>query len=329
MTARKTYWTASAFALLILPFFAAPAWAGAVLDRIKADHVIHCGAVESPGLLEAEAGHATGLFVDLCRAAGEAIAGPDIRVDIHVFGADATYDPVRFGQDDLFFLSGSEIVDQHLAGRVLPGPTVFLQSTAVMVADSSSAHHVADLRGQPLCFLQGSAAHRNLEAWFAAKHLPFVRMGYQEDVELYDAFDAQACKGLAAETTTLAGLRSEGGNVRRTGRILPEPLATFPIVAGTGTSDAGWAASVAWTIATLIDADRPKAEWTAGGIDSLPIEAPELGLTSGWRKRLIERTGSYADLYRKNLGGGYSLKLPAGPNALEGETGLMLPLYAE
>ena len=59
------------FSLLILPLFVVDAQAGSVLDRIKSQKVIRCGAVPRPGLLQVgRNGHASGLLLDLCRAIG-------------------------------------------------------------------------------------------------------------------------------------------------------------------------------------------------------------------------------------------------------------------
>ena len=112
-----------------------------------------------------------------------------------------------------------------------------------------------DLAGQPICFLQGTNAHRHLEAWFAAHSLEFVRMAYQEEVELYDTYNVQVCRGLASEVTELAEVRLDGGVNNLQSRVLPEPLAAFPIIAATSTKDAEWAALVAWTVHTLMRAE--------------------------------------------------------------------------
>ena len=147
-------------------------------------------------------------------------------------------------------------------------------------------------------------------------------MGYQEEDELHDAFDSRQCQAWAAEVTTLAEVRREGGPTLRGGRILSEPLASFPIIAATGTSDGAWSALVFWTIAALIDADRPYRDWAAGGLDSLPIAA-------GWREAVLAATGGYQAMFRRNLGQGSPLDIPVGPNALPGDGGLLAPPYAE
>jgi general L-amino acid transport system substrate-binding protein len=317
-------------AMLLAAGLVSTASASPVLDRVKAGGVIRCGAVARPGLLETNRdGAPHGLLVDLCRAIGVAAAGPSVAVRMARYDADDSYDSVRSGRDDVFFLSGSEIIDQKLAGRVLPGPAVFFETSALMVVDRSPVQRPADLAGQAICFLQGDVSHRHLEAFFAARRLSFIRMGFQEEVELYDAFDAQACHAMAGEATTLADVRRQGGDNRRGGRILAEPLASFPILAATDARDGEWSSLVFWTVATLIDVDRPRQDWAAGGLDSLPLDSAGLGLAPEWQKTVLAATGGYADMVRLNLGEASPLKLPAGPNALAGAGGLMTPPFAE
>ncbi len=317
-------------AALAMAGFVGVAWAGPTLDRVKASGTIRCGAVVRPGLLDQKAeGTPSGLLVDLCRAIGVAAAGSAVTVRVTAYDSDNSYDEVRAGRDDVFFLSGGEIVEQNLAGFVVPGPPAFHQTIAVMVAGASAAQRPDDLANQSICFLQGDASHHRLEAYFAAKRLPFIRMGHQEEDEMHDAFDSGQCHAMVGEATKLAAVRLEGGTNRRSGRILAEPLASFPIFVATGPGDGAWSALAFWTVDMLIDADRPKRDWAAGGLDSLPIDAPALGLAKGWRETVLAATGDYAEIFRRNIGDASPLDLPLGPNALAGEGGLMAPPYAE
>jgi general L-amino acid transport system substrate-binding protein len=304
--------------------------AGSVIGRIKSQGVIRCGGAPRPGLVAvAPDGRAFGLFLDVCRAIGAAVLGPEGRLEFHQYDSDKAYDKVRGGELDVSFVSGSEILDGGFAGKIIPGPTIFFESTGVMVADASPAQHLADLEGQSICFSQGANAHRHLEAWFAAHQLDFTRMGYQEDVELFDTYNAQVCRGEAGEFTTLAAVRISGAGKALHSRILPEPLAVFPIVAATPTQDPQWAAIVAWAIYSLQRADVTKAEWTAGGLDSLPVRAPELGLADDWQKRVVGAAGTYAEIFSRNLGDASPLKLSRGLNAPWRDGGLFAPPYLE
>jgi general L-amino acid transport system substrate-binding protein len=311
---------------LILALTVSPeSWAGPVLDRIKSQGVIRCGAVSRPGLVDVGSNLVVrGLLLDMCRAIGAAVLPPEGRLEFHQYDSPAAFDAVRDGTDDIFFLSASEIIQENLAGKVVPGPTVFHQSISIMVPESSKARHLADLAGEPVCFIQGGNADNAIEAWFARNRLDFVRMGYQEDVEMHDAYNAQACHAMAAEATTLAKVRLTRGVNDVHSRIIEEPVEAFPIGAATGAADAEWSAIVAWSIHALVSAGAP-----AGAADALPAEAPELGLTKGWRERVVRAAGPYAAMYSRNLGDGSIYKLSRGLNDGWRTGGLLLPPHAE
>ena len=292
------------------------AQAGSTLDRIKAEGVVHCGAAPRPGLLEQTAGSAHGLLADICRAIAVATLGPSARAALDIYDSDRAFDAVRSGRDEVFFVSGSDIVDQHLAGRVLPGPTVYLESTALMVPAASPARHLDRLADEPICFEQGTDAHRMLEAWFAEHHLPFVRMGYQEPDEMHDAYDSGVCHALAGEATDLAALRSDGHPQRQGSRILPEPLARFPILVATGLDDAAWSADVAWIVMALLATQHAPGAFKAGGADSLPLDGPAIGLVADWQARMVAAAGSYDTMVDRNLGLSSPLALPANQDLL-------------
>jgi general L-amino acid transport system substrate-binding protein len=322
--------TIAVLAFLGLGLGLAPAAsAGPILDRVRAEGLVRCGGVERPGLIAVAAGGgAAGLELDLCRAIAAVVLGPGGRLEFRRYDSDAAFAKARAGADDVAFLTGAEIVDNGLAGQLIPGPTVFEESTAIMVPQDSPVRHAEELAGQPICFALGGAAQRQLEAWFAARRLEFIRMGFQEEVEMNDGYAVGYCKGLAGETTTLAQTRG-GGPGRSNHRILPEPLAVYPILAATGVADGEWAAIVAWTIHTLMRAEAPRSDWAAGGVESLPIHAPELGLEAGWQDRLVGLVGSYAAIYDRNLGAGSPLGLPRGVNAASGDGGLIAAPWSE
>ena len=195
--------------------------------------------------------------------------------------------------------SASEIIEEKLAGKIVPGPaaaTLTIQYRG-MVRPSS---------------------------------LDLIRMVLPGvTVEMYDAYNAQVCHAMAAEATTLAKVRLTRGvnNVRS--RIIEEPMEAFPIIAATGTSDAEWSSIVAWSIHTLVSAGTPTTHWVAGGTELLPVEAPELGLTKGWQERVVKAAGPYASMHGRNLGEGSIYKLPLGLNGTWQTGGLMLPPHAE
>lgn len=290
----------------------APLVAESVVDRIQARGVLTAGAVSRPGLAEQDdQGRWKGLDVDVCRAIASVVLHSPDKVEFHEYATDQDF--VRGAQsDDVLFLSGSEMADHAIAGQLVPGPTVFLESQGVMVSGKSSIQHLSDLRGASVCFLIGTSTERGLNAFADATGVRFFRRAFSEDGEMEDAYAVQNCQAMAGEVTDLAEVRDDANVRYLDSRILPEPLATFPIVAATGTTDARWSALVAWTIDTLISADHPETPWTPGGASAMPVVAPELGLPDHWQATMLHAVGTYRDIFRRNLGADSPLKLPLG-----------------
>lgn len=275
---------------------------------------MRCGAVVRPGLANEES--ATGLLSDLCRAVATAVLGPDAPVRFALYDSAKDFDAVRDRQDDVVFLTPAEAIGQGVAGALVPGPAVFAETTAVMVKDASPTRGLADLAAQGICFLQGEDAQRHLDAWADAHAFGFARMAFQEDLEMWDAFDAGKCAGVARETTTRAASRLGADGRATGGRILPDTLGAFPVLAMTPASDAQWAAVVAWAMDTLIAASDPSTRWRPGGADALPLVGQVPSLSPGWQRAMLDAFESYAAIYRRNLGAASPLRLPSGPNAL-------------
>lgn len=311
-----------------LYFCASPAFSGPILDRIKSGGVIRCGGVARPGLVEIEAdGKAHGLELDLCRAIASVVLGPEGRLEFTNYDSEKAFAAARDGHEDLMFLTGREMIENRLAGQVIPGPAIFIETTSVLVHAESPYKHLIELADKPICFSIGGHAANHLQSWFDGQNLAFQRMGFQEDVEMNDAYAVQYCAGLAGETTTLAETAHTDKLGTMEHRYLPETLAAFPILATTSVADGEWAAIVAWAIDTLIRADAPTSDWVRGGFESMPVEAPALGLQSGWQKKLVGLVGTYGQMFDRNLGAGSELKLDRGVNGPVLEKGAFAPPY--
>lgn len=292
-----------------------------MVERIRAEGVLHCGAAERPGFAVIDPIQGPqGVAMELCRAVAIAVLGPSGRVTFSLYEAPQTYDGVRQGRDALAFLTGGEIAEQGLAGAVVPGPTAFISTIGVMVPATSPARHLAELSGTTVCLMIGSTAQRALERIAASLHLAITRLPFEEDVEMLDAYNTGRCGAVVGEATYLAEMRQNAGVRRLESRLLPETLAAEPILAATPQTDGSWAADVAWVLAALLLDDAPRDSWT-GGKESLPAQNPP-GLRSTWRADVAASLGSYGAIIHRNLTD--RLGLAPGPNALW-PAGLLLP----
>ena len=304
--------------------------AGSVIERVKARGVVRCGSARRPGLADTDGqGRWTGLHVDVCRGIAAAVLGSPDRIEYHEYETPKQFDAVRNQQDDVYFVTGSEINEQKLTGKVVPGPTVFVESHNVMVPSNSAAHHVDDLAGDSICFLIGSLTERSLSSYFDTLRKSWLHLPFSEEGEMNDAYNVQRCRAIAGEITTLAAARLDPGVHRLSSRILPEPLSVFPVIAATGTNDGQWSAIVAWTVITLVNAERPETRWYAGGERAMPVTAPELGLDGEWQRRVLAAVGNYGDMFERYLGKGSRLKLDRGLNANQLKGGLFLCPFLE
>ncbi len=64
-----------------------------------------------------------------------------------------------------------------------------------------------------------------------------------------------------------------------------------------------------------------------GGSEPLPVAG--LGLAPDWQAQVLKVTGSYADIYTRNLGPDSPLDLPRGLNRLWTDGGLLCPPFTE
>lgn len=299
------------------------------LEKVRAQGYLQCGSAVRPGLAAVDAAdHWSGLEVEICRAVATAVFGADARYAYHKYESDLDYDVARDGCDQLSFLSFAEMAAQKLTDKVLPGPTIFVESQDLLVAETSPAKHPADLAGQGICFIIATAAENSVEAWFHAHKVEFIPFAFQEDGELLDTFNVQRCRGLAGETTTLATSRLESGVNHLKSRFLPDHLESFPIVAATPLhDDAQWAAIVAWTVDTVLNADAHETDDRANGLRAMAVEGAGLGLAPGWQNAVVDRVGSYSAIFRRTMGADSPLKLEPGLNRTVADGGVLLPPF--
>ena len=305
--------------------------AGRVLDTIRAQGVVHCGASLRPGLaLPASDGTWHGLEVDLCRAVAVAVLGPNAKIEFHGYTIQlSSFNPVRRGDDAVSFLTGSEVLYSHTLATVLPGPPIFYATSGVMVLRDSPLQHLQDARDKRVCAEPGTGPERSLNAWYTARNIPIHFFMFQESDEMLDAFYGGRCEAIAHETTSLAAFRLQAEADGHEARQLAEPLAAVPVMATTPRSDPDWAAIVTWTVETLLRGETIGVADAGGGPEPLPLAGEALGLAGDWQDAVLKAVGNYGDIYRRNLGSESPLDIPRGLNALWTEGGLFCPPFTE
>ena len=296
------------------------------LQKVKAQGFLECGSAVRPGLAQVDGkDHWSGLEVEICRAVAIAVFGTSARFAYHQYSSDKDFDAVRTGSDQISFLTFAEMAKQKLANKVLPGPMVFVETHDLLVAQGSQVKHATDLGGRGLCFIIGSAPEISQQAYFVERHVPVIPFAFQEDGEMYDAYNVQRCQSIVGESTAMAIARLDGGINHLRSRFLPEHLAAFPIVAATPVTDGSqWAAIVAWSVDTLINANATETTYRPNGYNAMPVPGDGLGLAKDWQKTVVQTVGSYATIFDRTLGAKSPLKLEPGLNARFFDGGILM-----
>ncbi len=294
------------------------------LDKVKEQGFVRCGSVLRPGLAMTDGkGHWSGLEVEVCRAVATAVFGDAARYTYHEYDSALDFDAVRSGEDQLSFLTFAEMSDRKVTDKVLPGPPVFIESLDMLVAETSAVTRFGDMAGKGVCFMIGTSAENELEAWFHDRKLDIIPYAFQEDGEEYDTFNVQKCQGVVAESTTLGNVRLDRGVNDLHSRFIADHFLSYPVLATTPLADdAQWAAIVAWTISTLVNQDAHESDYHASGLKAMTVAG--LGLPAGWQKAVVDRVGSYSAIFRRNLGAGSPLKLDQGLNRRVTDGGVLV-----
>lgn len=214
-----------AAALLLL--FASLATSAAA--EIQQRETLTCAGIARPGLATFRDGTWQGFEVDLCKTLARAILGPAGRVRFHVYGAEADFDTLRHGDDDVAFLSGFEVDERQLRSALVQGPTLLRIAQGVMVSDTSPITSLHELGEHRVCFIAGSLAEDALNDWLRVHGIHVERAPFSEEGEMIDAFRAEHCDAVAGETGWLAAQARLKRPSRRPDRVLAEEMATEPL----------------------------------------------------------------------------------------------------
>lgn len=271
-------------AVLLILAAAHGALAGEVLDRVRRDSVVRCTARERPAVaVPRPDGGIDGLAVDLCRAVAIAALGRGGRVAVSI-------DTPAENADVAFV----EAEDGTARGRLVSGAPVFVDRLAVLVPETSRVRTPRDLAGETVCLMIGSPEQSALEAAVRRMGIDIVRLAFEEDVEMHDAYAVGRCGAMVGDWTELSGLRGPMGINRLASRLLLEPLALVPIIAATDPADCDWAAIVAWVVHAAV---RDSAVASHGNANETVLTAPPAGIRPGWRRD----AGAVLDGYQAGL----------------------------
>ncbi len=104
-----------------------------------------------------------------------------------------------------------------------------VETLSVMVPRDSRAHRLRDLGGMVVCVMIASPAQQALEARLGGLRVPIIRLAFEEEAEMLDAYNVGRCQAVAEDAATLAAMRRANGVNHLASRVLAEPLGTVAV----------------------------------------------------------------------------------------------------
>jgi general L-amino acid transport system substrate-binding protein len=325
----------------VLTICSLPAVAQQTLEAVKKRGQVVCGVDGTlPGFSFFNAVKEwEGLDVDLCRAIAAATLGDASKVQFVRVTAEERFAKLAAGAFDVLTRNTTGTLQRTAGSKVQFVVPNYYDGQGFVVPKKLKIDQLAGLRGANICVTKGTTHEFNMAAWFRARRLAAVPMGFDTDEAMYSGFFASRCAAVTADSTALAATFVRSGKAADY-MMLPEIISKEPLGPYVRNNDPQWFEIVRWTHYAMVDAEERGI--TPKSIDALKREVTDpnlrlflgvdpgngkaLGLSEDWAYNVIKQVGNYGEIYEKNVGMGSALKFARGVNALWSKGGLMYPL---
>lgn len=337
MLARGRFMMALVLFLAVWP--GASAYAGQVLDTVKARGELRCGVSEGiPGFSEQDAeGRWRGLDADFCRAVAAALLGDPEMVAFVPLRASTRFPALQARKIDLLVRNTTWTLTREALLQVQFPAVLFYDGQGFMVAKSSGIARLADFREGRVCVAKGTTHESNLADHARIHDLAWQPLVLDSAPAVAEAFFAGRCDAYTSDSAELAAMRLRAPGGPEAFVILPERISKEPLGPVLAAEDTQWTSLVRWVLYALVLAEehgvtQANVETKVrefGGATGLLLSghdtrlARALGARDDWVIRAVRAVGNYGELYERNLGAASELRIERGLNRLWSDGGLM------
>lgn len=303
-----------------------------LLQRVRERGRLICGAnADLPGFgfYDRVRDEWSGFDVDFCRAIAAAIFDDPNAVEfigLTTSGRNERFAAVRNGTVDVLIRNTTWTLSRDIAGLAF-GPTTFHDGQTFMVRASARIATSADLAGKRVCVARGTTSEQNLTDDFAARGIAFEAVLFDDEGQLYPAYDRGECDAVTSDSSQLVSKRQTlsvpADHVILGERISREPLGPVFIE-----NDEQWRDVVSWVVFATIYAEELRV--TKENVEQQRAQSDDprvrrllglegefgqgLGLSNDFAYAVIRHVGNYGDIYDRNLGPRTPFALDRGPN---------------
>ncbi|MCX7791732.1 MAG: amino acid ABC transporter substrate-binding protein [Chloroflexaceae bacterium] len=310
----------------------APEARSGLLQRVRERGRLICGAnADLPGFgfYDRVRDEWSGFDVDFCRAIAAAIFDDPEAVEfiaLTTSGPNERFAAVRNGTVDVLIRNTTWTLSRDIAGLAF-GPTTFHDGQTFMVRASARITTSADLAGKRICVARGTTSEQNLTDDFAARGIAFEAVLFDDEGQLYPAYDRGECDAVTSDSSQLVSKRQTldipADHVILGERISREPLGPVFIE-----NDEQWRDVVSWVVFATIYAEELRVNQENVEQQRAQSNDPRvrrllglegefgqgLGLSNDFAYTVIRKVGNYGDIYDRNLGPRTPFALDRGPN---------------
>ncbi|MBY0511951.1 MAG: amino acid ABC transporter substrate-binding protein [Rhodospirillaceae bacterium] len=310
------------------------------LAAVKERGYVTCGASQGTvgfGVPD-DQGNWQGLDVDTCRAVAAAVFGDKDKARFVPLSGQQRLTALQTGEVDILPRTTTWTLQRDANGINFTTPN-FYDYTAFMVRKDTGVTEAHEMKGASVCVQTGSTTEVIFADVSRALDLDLRPVIFDSVQATRQAFFAGRCDALITDASALASVRASQTTSPDDYIIFPandEIAALSPAVRH---GDDQWFDIVKWSFQALIMAEQlgitqSNVEMMLKSRDPnilrfLGVDkgnGKALGLDEAWASNIIRQLGNYAEIYDRNVGNGSPLKIERGPNKLQRDGGLMLPL---
>lgn len=310
---------------------AAPAFAGPVLDKVKANDVVVCGVnTAAPGFSNADSkGNWTGLDVDYCRALAAAVLGDANKVKFVPLNSPQRFSALQAGEVDVLARNTTwNLTRDASLGAVFVG-TNYYDGQGFLVPKKLNVKSAKQLNGATICVQSGTSSEPSVADYFKshAHGMKYKAVLFDTTEATQGAFLSGRCQVYTTDMSDLAGARTKAANPDDY-VILPEVISKEPLGPSVRRGDNEWFQIARWVLNAFIEAEEKGI--TQANADELRKTSTDpnvkrllgsgedmgklLGLDKDWSYRIVKQVGNYGESFERNLGPKTPLALPRGIN---------------
>lgn len=308
------------------------------LERIEARGLVQCGVIRSGiGVSEIDnMGRWKGFFPEFCHAIAAAILNDREAVEFVEVNYVVRFEALQSGAFDVLMANTTWTASRDTNLDLAFTHPIYYDGQGFLAHKNLGASSLADVDDASVCVSENTTTIHNLEDLVRTR-MPGLRIQAYESIEsVYSSFFSGECDMMTQDRVALVSQLLNRASDPDEFVLFEDVISKEPLGPVVREGDEKWLDIVQWVVFALMIAEEYGITHDNVG-DFMNSTKPEirrllgleneigemLGLPKDWGYRAISATGSYGEIFERNLGSESPLDLQRGLNALWTDGGLI------